>query len=340
MPDRAAQTPDRGAGTGTAFPGPGRESGGPENPILTSDLLTEPDGTPASAAEAVPVPKGEKPRSLLSDAWHDLRRSPIFVVSSVLILFLIFVAAFPGLFTNVDPRFCELKNARAGSSSGHLFGFDRQGCDVFARTLYGARPSMLVGVLVTLGAVVVGGFIGAMAGFYGGLVDSVLSRVTDIFFAIPLLLGAIVFLQAFPERNVWTVVLVLVVLGWTQIARIMRGAVIGVKEADFVLAARALGANNRRLLVRHILPNALAPVIVVATISLGIFIVAEASLSFLGIGLPPSTVSWGNDISSAQPALRTAPHILLWPAGALSITVLSFILLGEAVRESLDPRLR
>jgi oligopeptide transport system permease protein len=120
----------------------------------------------------------------------------------------------------------------------------------------------------------------------------------------------------------------------------MRGAVISVKEADFVVAARALGASDRRILTRHILPNAVAPVIVVATISLGIYIVAEATLSFLGLGLPPDTVSWGGDISDAQLSLRTAPHVLLFPAGALSLTVLSFIMLGDAVRDALDPRLR
>jgi hypothetical protein len=125
--------------------------------------------------------------------------------------------------------------------------------------VYGARPSILVGVLTTIGAVLLGGTVGALAGFYGGLTDSLMSRVTDVFFAIPLLLGAIVFLSAIEARNVFTVVLALVVLGWTQIARIMRGAVISVKEADFVLAAAALGRSNRRILVRHILPNALAP---------------------------------------------------------------------------------
>ncbi|MCW2585218.1 MAG: Oligopeptide transport system permease protein OppC [Frankiales bacterium] len=298
-----------------------------------------------AVADAVAVagtgdPGTGKPRSLWSDAWHDLRRRPIFLVSAALITGLLLVALFPGLFTNTDPKFCDLKYSDMGAADGHPFGCNRQGCDVYARTLYGARPSIMVGLLTTLGAVLVGGLIGALAGFYGGFVDSVLSRVTDIFFAIPLVLGAIVFLSAFPNRNVWTVVLALVVLGWTQIARIMRGAVISVKEADFVVAARALGASDRRILTRHILPNAVAPVIVVATISLGIYIVAEATLSFLGLGLPPDTVSWGGDISDAQLSLRTAPHVLLFPAGALSLTVLSFIMLGDAVRDALDPRLR
>lgn len=321
----------------TAFQGAGREAGGVENPLLSQDVLAV---TPTVPEGAESTSRNEKPRSLLTDAWYDLRRRPTFIISAILIAFLLFVAAFPGVFTNLDPKFCELSNSRGGPTSGHPLGYNRQGCDVYARTVYGARPSILVGILVTLGAVLVGGLVGALAGFYGNKTDSLLSRITDIFFAIPLLLGAIVFLQAFESRNTYTVVLCLVVLGWTQIARIMRGAVISVKEADFVLAARALGANDRRILVRHVLPNALAPVIVVATISLGIFIVTEASLSFLGIGLPPSTVSWGGDINTAQDSLRSTPRILLVPAAALSVTVLAFILLGDAVREALDPRLR
>lgn len=326
---------------GTAFPGPGRE-GGAENPLRTDDVLV-----PAAPSEDGEDPQQRlqttatgKPRSLWSDAWHDLIRNPVFVGASLLILALTVVAVAPGLFTDVDPRFCDLRFSNQSAQAGHPFGFNRQGCDIYSRVLYGARPSISVGLLVTAGAVLVGGTIGALAGFYGGHVDSVLSRVTDIFFAIPLLLGAIVFLQAFPERSLWTVVLALIVLGWTQMARIMRGAVISVKEADYVVAARALGASDARILLRHVLPNAVAPVIVVATISLGIYIVAEASLSFLGIGLPPSTVSWGNDISNAQVSLRSAPHVLMYPAAALSITVLSFIMLGDAVRDALDPRLR
>lgn len=306
--------------------------------LVGGDLVDVDVADAAGGVSASPSPG--KPRSLWSDAWHDLRRRPIFLLSGALILFLLVVAVFPGLFTGTDPRFCELKNSNVGPSREHPFGYNRQGCDVYSRTIYGARPSILVGVLTTIGVVLVGGLIGAVAGFYGGLVDSLLSRVTDIFFAIPLVLGAIVFLSAFTDRSVATVVIALVLLGWTQVARIMRGAVISVREADFVVAARALGANNRRILLRHILPNAAAPVIVVATISLGIFIVTEATLSFLGIGLPGETVSWGGDISDAQNSLRRAPHNLVFPATALSLTVLGFIMLGDAVRDALDPRLR
>jgi oligopeptide transport system permease protein len=317
-------------------------------PDLSPDLLSSAQPTPATeavSASAAPAGGsnpggGDKPRSLWSDAWHDLRRNPTFVLSSLLILFLIVVALFPGLFTSTDPKFCDLGNSIKGGAPGHPFGFDRQGCDIFSRVIYGARASVMVGILVTTGVVIIGGIVGAVAAFYGGAVDSLLSRLVDVFFAIPLLLGAIVFLQAFPFRNIWTVVAAIMLLGWPQMSRIMRGSVIAVKESDFVTAARALGASDLRILIRHILPNAIAPVIVVATISLGLFIVLEATLSYLGIGLPDSTVSWGGDINAAQQSLRSAPHVLLYPSFALSITVLAFMLLGDAVRDALDPKLR
>jgi oligopeptide transport system permease protein len=308
-----------------------------------STTLTKPDGAvgpPPSSRLRADAGRIAKPRSLWSDAWHDLRRNPMFIVSAALILILILVAVFPGMFTGLDPTKCNIKHYNGGRAPGHPFGFDKQGCDIYARVIYGARASVTVGILVTSGVVILGGLIGALAAFYGGWLDSLLSRVTDVFFAIPLLLGAIVFLQAFKTRNIWTVVTAIMLLGWPSVARIMRGAVISVKESDFVTAARALGASDMRILTRHILPNAIAPVIVVATISLGLFIVLEATLSYLGIGLPGTTVSWGGDISDAQTSLRSAPHVLVYPSVALSITVLAFMLLGDAVRDALDPKLR
>ncbi len=281
------------------------------------------------------------PRSLWQDAWHSLRRNPMFLVSAVLIVLIIAVAAFPSLFTSQDPGYCELGRGGDGPSSGHWFGFDRQGCDVYARVIFGARASVLTGVSTTIGVVLIGGVIGAIAGFYGGWVDAVLSRIVDIFFAVPLVLAAIVVLQLFRgTTTIWHVVAVLAVFGWTSIARITRGAVLSVKNSEFVTAATALGASRWTILTRHVVPNAIAPVIVTATVSLGTFIVAEATLSFLGLGLPSSIVSWGGDISTAQVLLRTNPSVLFYPAAALAVTVLSFILLGDAVREALDPKAR
>jgi oligopeptide transport system permease protein len=290
-------------------------------------------GRPTGGAEG-------RPRSLWSDAWHDLRRNPVFVVSALVILFLVFIAVWPQSIASGNPLACDINRSQGGPAPGHPFGFDTQGCDVFTRTVYGARASITVGVCATAGAALLGGLLGALAGFHGGWWDSALSRVSDVFFGIPIILGGLVFLSVVTGTTVWPVVGFIVLLGWPQIARIARGSVITAKQNDYVAAARALGASPARTLLRHIMPNAIAPVIVVATIALGTYISLEATLSFLGVGLRPPTVSWGIDISEASTEIRDAPHMLLWPAGALSVTVLAFIMLGDAVRDALDPKLR
>ncbi len=281
-----------------------------------------------------------KPRSLWSDAWRDLRRNPVFLVSALVILFLVFVSVWPSAIASGNPLTCDLAKAQDGSAPGHPFGYDGQGCDVYTRTVYGARTSVTVGVLATLGVSVFGSVLGGLAGYFGGLWDAVLSRVTDIFFAIPVVLGGLVLLSVVTSNTVWPVIGFMVLLGWPQISRIARGSVITAKQNDYVQAARALGASDSRILLRHIAPNAVAPVIVVATIALGTYIALEATLSYLGVGLKPPSVSWGIDISAASPYIRNAPHALLWPSGALAVTVLAFIMLGDAVRDALDPKLR
>ncbi|MFF2041280.1 ABC transporter permease [Kitasatospora sp. NPDC058170] len=290
--------------------------------------------------------KREEARSLWGDAWRDLRRRPIFLISALLILLLVVMSIFPWAFTDADPRKADLINDYLKRPDwtdffgAGWFGYDGQGRSIYARVVYGARASITVGIFVTLGVTLLGGLTGMVAGYFGGAVDAVISRIVDIFFGIPLLLGALVLLGAFSARTVWSVVVALAVLGWTQIARVMRGAVLTVKQSDYVVAGRALGAGTGRLMFRHILPNALAPVIVVATIALGGYIATEATLSFLGIGLQDPTISWGIDIASAQKVIRTAPYVLFFPAAALSVTVLAFIMLGDAVRDALDPKLR
>lgn len=311
-------------------------------PDMNSPTTTEARDTATEVAAAAGGVSTQA-RSLGKDALHDLIRNPLFIASAILIVMFIVMAIRPQLFTSIDPHAqgaCLLPNTNKPPSVGHWFGYNLQGCDVFARSVYGARASIMVGIFVTIFATFIGSTIGILAGYFGGWADAVLSRFTDIFLGLPIVLGALVFMGAFPKRNIWTVILAISVLGWTSVARISRGAVLTVKESDYVTAARALGAGHRRIILRHILPNAVAPIIVVATINLGIFIVLEATLSFLGLGLPPSVMSWGNDISAASPYLRTTPHALLFPAGLLSLTVLSFIMLGDAVRDALDPKLR
>lgn len=297
--------------------------------------------TPLAAIDN--VDETSAPLSLWADAWRNLRKQPLFIISALLIVLVFVVAIFPQLFAHVSPTSCTLADSAEGPRPGHPLGFTLQGCDVYSRMIYGTRASLTVGILTTLGVLIIGGTMGALAGYYAGWIDTILARLGDVFFALPLILGAIVInqLPSFRDnRSVWTVVVALVIFGWPQIARITRGAVIENRNSDFVTASKALGLSRFAALVRHVLPNSLAPIIVVASISLGTFIVAEATLSFLGLGLPQSVMSWGNDIAAAQPQVRNNPGVLLWPALALSITVLSFIMLGDALRDALDPKAR
>jgi oligopeptide transport system permease protein len=274
------------------------------------------------------------------DTWRGLRGRPKFVIAALLILFILVVAIFPGLFTGADPGYADPSLSLLAPSRAHWFGTDLQGHDVYARTVYGARASVTVGLGSALIVFVVGGVLGALAGFYGGWIDALISRITDVFFALPLLLGAIVLMQVMHHRTVWTVIAILALFGWPQVARIARGAVLAVRASDYVLAAKALGLSRFQILVRHAVPNALGPVIAMATIALGVFIVTEATLSYLGVGLPTSVVSWGGDISLAQTRLRAGSPILFYPAGALAITVLAFMMMGDALRDALDPASR
>jgi len=257
------------------------------------------------------------------DTWCSLRRRPKFVIAAALILFFIVLALFPALFTSADPGYADPYQSLLSPSAVHWFGTDLQGHDIYARTVY---------VLVF----VVGGALGALAGFYGGWIDVVVSRLADVFFGIPLLLAAIVLMQVMHHRTVWTVVAILALFGWPQVARIARGAVLAVRGNDYVMAAQALGLTRFGILIRHVVPNALGPVIAVAAISLGMFIVTEATLSYLGVGLPPSVVSWGGDINVAQTRLRAGSPILFYPAGALALAVLAFLMMGDVLRDVLE----
>ena len=271
------------------------------------------------------------------ETWRELRRRPKFVIAAALIAFIIVVAVFPALFTGADPGYADPDQSLLTPSAAHWFGTNLQGHDIYARTVYGARASITVGLGATLLVFLVGGALGALAGFYGGWIDAVVSRIADVFFGIPLLLAAIVLMQVMHHRTVWTVIAILALFGWPQVARIARGAVLAVRGSDYVLAAKALGMSRFGILLRHALPNAIGPVIAVSTIALGLFIVTEATLSYLGVGLPPSVVSWGGDINVDQIRLRAGSPILFYPAGALAITVLAFMIMGDVLRDALDP---
>ncbi len=316
---------------------------------MTDTHANTPDEKNVDGVNATVDDPGEAGASLWSDAWRIMRGRPLFWISAGLIVLVVLMALVPQLFTSADPAYCQLKLARQPPSSEAWFGYDLQGCDVYSRTIYGARSSILVGVLTVTATVVIGGALGIIAGFAGGWVDALLSRIADVFFAIPLLLGGIIIMYTFRSPPgtpysliVGKVVFAMAILFWPNIFRLMRSSVLQVKPNEYVLAARALGASPARIVLSHVLPNAVAPVIVVATIDLGVFITVEASLSFLGIGLQPPAISWGIAISEASGLgyIAAAPHMLLFPSIFLSLAVLGFIMLGEVVRDAMDPKLR
>lgn len=298
-------------------------------------FVAGPDAVSVDAVDADVQPAG-----FWKSAWLELRTKPEFIVSMVLLAMILVVVLFPGLLTGQDPHYGSLEQSLLPPSSEHWFGTDRQGYDIYTRTIYGARASVAVGVLTTIVVVLIGGLLGSVAGFFGGWIDSVIARLADIFFGIPLILAAVVTMQMISSRTVFTVVIVLAVFSWPQIARIARSTAIAVRDEEFITAARSLGASRVRTLFTHVIPNALGPVIVVGTISLGIFIVTEATLSYLGIGLPSTAVSWGIDIAAGQQLLREGTPILFYPAAALAITVLTFMMLGDVLRDALDPKAR
>ncbi|MFV2021890.1 ABC transporter permease [Micromonospora sp. LOL_023] len=298
-------------------------------------------GTEVAPPPSEPAqPTNERSASLWADARRQLLRDPVFIVASIYVLLVASMAAFPILWTRQDPRACDVQRTRIPPSWEHPFGFNNLGCDYYSHAIYGARPSLQIAIFATLGIVLFGGIAGLLAGYFGGWVDAIISRITDIFFSLPFLLGAIVFLTVIKQQNVWTLAIVLIVLGWTTIARIMRGSVLSSKGLDYVQAAKAMGAGHGRLMIRHILPNAIAPMVVYATITLGAFVSAEATLTYLGVGLQPPEESWGIMISQHQVYFLEHPWLLLFPCGLLVGTVLSFILMGDALRDALDPKLR
>jgi ABC-type dipeptide/oligopeptide/nickel transport system permease subunit len=306
-----------------------------------SDVLA---GETAGTQQEQAVPSSDKERSLWGDVGYELVRNPVFWVSLLLVLIILSMAFAPQIWAETSPNTrgaCDLANARETPSGDHPFGFTAAGCDMWSSVVWGTGNSVKVAILTTLATSLIGVLLGTIAGFFGGFGDTIISRVTDIFFGLPWILGAIVFLAIFPARNVWTLAAVLTVLGWTTITRVMRGSVIATKQKDYVDAARALGGSNLFIVRKHILANSIAPVIVLATINLGAYIGAEATLTFLGVGYERPTVSWGLLVSDGQTlALAGFPHLLVIPAVFVVITVLSFILLGDTLRDALDPRTR
>jgi ABC-type dipeptide/oligopeptide/nickel transport system permease subunit len=248
-------------------------------------------------------------------------------------------AAALGLHAPYDPLGVNLKDALLGPSLEHPFGTDQFGRDVLSRVLYGAGISLKVGVLSRFIAVGLGCLVGALAGYYGGILDRVLMRSADVVMAYPALLLLVAVTAAFTP-SLTVVFLALGFVGWPGVARLVRSLVLSIREREFVLAARAVGVSDLGILTRHILPNSMGPIIVAFTLGMGTAVMAEAGLSFLGLGAQPPEPSWGSMISHGKDYLRSAPWLTFFPGAAISFTVVGFNLLGDALRDVMDPKAR
>jgi len=268
------------------------------------------------------------------------RKNPLAALGTVLVFVFIIFALFAPRLAPQDPREINLPNRLAGPSPLHWCGTDELGRDILSRLIYGARISMLVGTSVVAASLLLGLIIGSIAGYYGGQADRFINVVVmNAFLSFPGILLAIA-LVAFRGPGIFNLILALSLGGWVSYGRLVRAQVLATRDREFVEAARAVGARDRRIIVLHILPNIIQPVVVQGAIGMAGAILAEATLSFLGLGVPPPTASWGSMLNDGRAHLFDAPHLVLFPALAVMLAVLSFNFIGDALRDYLDPRSR
>ena len=280
----------------------------------------------------------ERDATLWGDVWRKLRRDPRFLLAAFLIALFVAMGVIPWIFTGADPNNCDILRSALKPSSHHWFGTDLLGCDYYSRVIYGARTSLIVGLLTAGSTVAIALVLGSIAGYYGGVSDGIISRIADVWFSIPTILGAILLLTLLHGGGPVTVSAVLILFGWPDLMRLLRSTVIAGKERGYVRAARGLGASDFHILSRHVLPNGIAPLIVYGAYGVGAAIAGEAGLTFLGVGLRLPTISWGLQISIAQDQFFNHPYLLFFPSLFLCVLVGAFVLLGETLRDALDPR--
>ncbi len=274
----------------------------------------------------------------ISVVWNRFRRNRLALAGGVVVIALFLLSFLAPLVTPYDPSHLDAWHVLLPPSARHWFGTDELGRDVFTRVIYGSRVSLKVGFVAVGLALLIGTSVGLVAGFYGGWADSILMRLVDIMLCFPtffLILAVIAML----EPSIWYIMIIIGLTGWMGVARLVRAEVLTLREREFVLAARGLGASDFRIIVHHILPNALSPVLVTATLGVAGAILTESALSFLGIGVQPPTPSWGNILTAGKEYIEFAWWLSLFPGLAILVTVLAYNLLGEGLRDALDPRL-
>lgn len=297
----------------------------------------------------------QKPRSQWFAVWHQFRQHKGAMAALILMVALVFFVLIGPLLWHIDPNFIEpntvkmFKLRNNPPSFDHPLGTDQLGRDILARMMFGGRISLAVGLVAMLVAIFIGTTVGVLAGYFRRA-DGLLMRLTDLFLALPLLPLLLVMMMLFSEMvasvlgpRLGTFLLIVLAIGvtsWMQSARVVRGEVLALKEREFVLAARSIGTPNRRIILRHILPNVLSPVLVAATLGIAAAIITESVLSFLGLGFPPDFPTWGRLLFDGIDSIRTYPERVVWPGLAISLTVLSVNYIGDGLRDALDPRIR
>ena len=280
-----------------------------------------------------------KSRSEILQAWQRFRANRAAVVSLVFIGLICLMAILADVIIPYDPTYSYPGMRGQGPTLEHPMGFDHIGRDLLSRVVYGARVALIVGLGATAISVVIGVIVGAAAGYFGGWVDSILSRIVDALMAFPLL-ALLIVLAAVLGPSLITTIAVIGATTWARFARVVRADVMALRQSDFITAARAGGVQDWRIIYRHLLPNVLGPVIVLATLGVGGIIILESALSFLGLGIQPPTPSWGGTLADGRALIRQFPHITIFPGIFIFLTVLAFNLLGDGLRDALDPRQR
>ncbi|WP_083913946.1 ABC transporter permease [Ilumatobacter nonamiensis] len=303
--------------------------GSPTNP--PSEVVDEDTDVSADASDSAFS-------RFVGSARHFAKTQKLGMAALAVILLLVLMAVFAGVISANDPALQNRGDVKVGPNGAYWFGTDHLGRDIFARIAYGARVSLTVGGVTVLVATVVGTLVGGFSGYYGGRFDLVLQRIVDAVMSIPVLVLAL-FIVALLGPSIRNLILALTIVVTPSFVRVARGEMLRIRSSDYVRAADALGASPFRTVVRHGLPNLFAPIIILASLTFGNAIVAEASLSFIGLGVPPPEPSWGRMVSDAREWIRLYPWMLLFPAAAISVSVLAFNLFGDALRDHLDPKL-